>query len=230
MALAVPLSAEQIERAGRLRDHLTGWVDSEGALCKLAERFPEFDGDACLLKVVTIDSLYGTNVYAIMRMAKHVQKVLSRCELATAGPELVEELAALPAPGSKGKVRRCRSFASKFAHFFIHSDRFPIMDKYATQMVKLHLERACRPDGERPYMAFVTNLAKLKKLVPWEGSSRELDHYLWLAGQYRAWKRNPDVPINAETKRLFSTPPPGLRAELDGLVPPILDKAFKGEL
>jgi hypothetical protein len=165
-----------------------------------------------------------------MRMAEHVREVLSRFELPTAGPELVEELAELPGPGSKGKLRHFHSFASKFAHFFIGAERFPILDGYAERMVRLHLgRRNVHHDTVYRYVAFVRNFEALQRLAGWSGTTRALDQYLWLAGRYGAWRRNPDVAINGELKRFFASPPPGLRAELDAPLPAVPGKAFRRE-
>ncbi|MCZ6887916.1 MAG: hypothetical protein O7H39_05420, partial [Gammaproteobacteria bacterium] len=69
------------------------------------------------------------------------------------------------------------------------------------------------------YIAFARNFQALKRLAGWSGTTRALDQYLWLAGQYRAWRRNPNVEFNAETKALFERPPPGAATHLDALLP-----------
>lgn len=121
MDLAVALPLDKIDAANRLHDRLEQWKLADQALRLLAERCADFEPATCLLKVAAVNELYGTNVYATTRMAKHVARLLVGANLATAGPELVERLAALPAAdGQKGK-RRHLSFASKFAHFFLRA-------------------------------------------------------------------------------------------------------------
>jgi hypothetical protein len=44
---------------------------------------------------------------------------------------------------------------------------------------------------------------------------RALDQYLWLAGQYQAWRRNADRPLNGEIRDLFEKRP-DLAGLLDG--------------
>lgn len=140
------------------------WSRADRALALLGRQVPVFDADASLLKVVAINSLYGTNVYATLRMARHVEQIMSRPGSAAKRPELVEELSALPAQAGE-KPRRFHSFASKFAHLFFDADRLPIMDSYAVGMIKHHLGRAVAHDVERPYVAFVANVEELRTLA-----------------------------------------------------------------
>jgi hypothetical protein len=212
--LAVPLSCEQVEAAKRLHEQLPGWQLVDQALAKLANRIPGFGLDAVLLKSVAVNTLYGTSIIAIYDVAEHVAKVISQTNLATAGPKLVEIL------GGQVKGRTNLVFASKFAHFFIDPARFPMLDSYAEQMVKLHLGQAhmVKDEGGR-YEMFCTNLTKLRELAQLQCGTRELDYYLWLAGQYRAWKRKPSVKINSETKELFRNPSPHQAQLLAILVP-----------
>ncbi len=74
----------------------------------MADRFPGFDADAWLLKAVTVNTLYGTQVLAIVRMAEHIETTLQAVDRGTAGPELVELLAKLP-PKDGEKSRRFTS-------------------------------------------------------------------------------------------------------------------------
>jgi len=212
--LANPLSKAQLEAADDLyMNSLSGWRAADGALAELKDRFPEFGQTSVLLKAVAVNTLYGTNVLAIQKMAEHAVSVLSNADLSTAGPELVEEV------GNLDK-RRHISFGSKFLHFFLDRERFPIFDKYATEMVENHLGRANSVRNHKhPYMAFFENFHKLKTLSGIECNSQELDRYLWLAGQLNAFKRDPETEINRETRDLFSEPTEGQKQLLGALVP-----------
>jgi uncharacterized protein YifE (UPF0438 family) len=102
------------------------------------------------------------------------------------GAELVESLATITQ--TNGKVRRHHSFASKFAHFLINEDRFPIMDKYANRMVKRHIgPKNFVTDPKKSYVAFCANHRLLKEQLSFQVSNRDLDHYLWIAGLYLAY-------------------------------------------
>ena len=61
-------------------------------------------------------------------------------------------------------------------------------------------------------------------------ANRDLDRYLWIAGEYQTFLRNPNAPINTELKRLFTEPSERVCAYLETLAPSILSKAFSGNL
>jgi len=89
-------------------------------------------------------------------------------------------------------------FASKFSHFFIDSEKFPIFDQYAAMMVDFHLGSS---GTGKDYAAFYENFFKLKtrleeryKLLY---TTKAIDHYLWLSGMYVAWKRWKDRTSNS---------------------------------
>jgi hypothetical protein len=230
MTLAIPLESNQIAAAKLLHQRLEQWQMTDTALAALGAQFPGFAPHETLLKVTAINALYGTNVYAVPRLAKHVANVMAQSQIWSLGPELVEQLAV---PRSIGDIkgRRHYSFASKFAHFFVNPNRYPIMDKYATQMLKLHLGRVhFVADPDHPYVAFSRCYELLKKEACFTGSNREMDHYLWLAGEFVVWRNNRDAPINGEVRTLFDSPSSEIAAELDALMSSILSKAFRGEL
>ncbi len=218
IGMAVPLPISKVEAANRLHEHLDQWRLADQALRLLAIRCPGFEPDACLLKVVAVNGLYGTNLYATMRMAKHVAALLVGVDLAAEGPDLVERFADLPATEGQMRKRRHFSFASKFAHFFLDEERFPIMDSYALTSLKRHLgQRNYSDDTAHPYAAFVHNFQELKRRSGFTGRNRQLDRYLWLAGEYAAWKKNTAVAINAEAAALFAQPFGEVAALLDVL-------------
>ena len=212
IGLAVPLSMSQIEAANRLHSKLLQWQITDQALHALHVNLPGFDIEVTLLKVVAINQLYGTNVYAVVRMAQHVTEVMqgaNRMEDA----DLVKELASL-------NGRKHRSFASKFAHFFINMERFPIYDSFAVKMVAYHLGgQGQARDSAHPYRAFVENIHRLKRYAGLSCTTKELDRYLWLAGLYREWLRNRDSQINAEVAEMFKTSSAEVGAELAILLP-----------
>lgn len=206
------LSEEQIAAAVTLHATLAQWQVTDRALRRLQEAMAGFGPEEALLKVVAINALYGTNVFALVRAATHVGKVLGSADLGSAGPELVESLANIPTT-SDGRPRRYVSFASKFAHFFINSERFPIYDSYAERMLSLHLGASAVRDPARPYEAFTANLGRLMHEYGLGCSYRELDRYLWLAGQYRAYEKGGRM-LNTELVHLFDNPSAEQRALL----------------
>src|SRR5437879_4614585 len=135
--LKFPLRKTQIDAAQRVHNRLEQWRVTDSALLRLRAAMPDFDYESCLLKTVAVNTLYGTQILAVTKMAKHVHDVLNTMEYAKAGPELVHYLAALPA--IDGKTRKFVSFAAKFCHFFIDETRFPIFDDAAKFMLQYHL-------------------------------------------------------------------------------------------
>ena len=59
------------------------------------QQCPGFCPEAVLLKVVTLNGLYGTNVYATLRMANHIVRVMAEAGQADWDPALVERLTAV---------------------------------------------------------------------------------------------------------------------------------------
>lgn len=200
----VPLRGSQVAAAGALQASLAQWNTTDDALGLLRQALPGFGPTETLLKVVAVNALYGTNVLALIRAAKHVEQVLGSADFAQAGPELVESLAEIPTT-SHARPRRYVSFASKFAHFFCNPERFPIFDSYAERMVLLHLGSIAIRNPSRPYEAFTTNLETLKRQYGLTFSFRELDRYLWIAGLYHAYAKG-NRRLNAELLQVFEEP------------------------
>jgi hypothetical protein len=221
--LAVPLLPSQIEAARRLYAKLELWQATNAAFMALRQAFPRFDLHASLLKAAAINQLYGTNVFAIVRMAQHISDVMRQRGDAPANLALVEEIARLDDPAEGGKTRRHLSFASKFAHFFIDKDRFPIYDSYAAMTLRYHLQgRAVAPTDPPPYARYDADIEVLQQHLGNSYSTSDLDAYLWLAGLYMEWSkpraegRQPE--INREVRELFSRGAE-VAADLAALVP-----------
>ena len=95
--LAVPLSQEQVNCACRVHQTLVQWRLAESALEKLADRFPDFSAEACLLKTVAVNEIYGTQLFATVRMARHIKAIFADPIPNPVDIGLVERIATLPA-------------------------------------------------------------------------------------------------------------------------------------
>lgn len=186
MPKPIPLSPHLVRAACDLHATLMPWHRSDEALLAIRTGVPGFSPAATLAKVVAVNALYYTNVFALVRVAEHFSGVLARADLGTAGPELVDALADVPKGGTeKRKVRRL-SLAAKFAHFFIDGDRFPIYDRYAVRMVAKHAGTSMTSlDGR--YAAFTAAFNALAISAGIVSQRRRLDRYLWIQGQYEEW-------------------------------------------
>ena len=230
MPSAVPLLTNQIDAAVRLHGRLQQWELTDESLALLSEQLPGFTPREALIKATVINALYGTNVKAIVPVARHLSRVLEKPDSWKREPWLVEKLAVIP-PNGERKYPRYFSFASKFAHFFIDAECFPIKDSYSDRMVKLHLGKGnFAPDGDHPYLAFYVNYEELKAKIEHKGSNRDLDRYLWLCGEYLAWKKDGDAEINMELRSVFENPDQETAVDLQILMPASLLKALSGGL
>jgi len=203
--LAVPLLPSQIRAAVELHDRLEWWKLSERAFRQLREVLPGFEREAVLVKAPVINSLYSTGVMAIWAMAEHIATVMKSPPKDSV--VLVEKIARIPSVN-----KNFYSFASKFAHFFVDAARFAIYDSYARKMVAYHLGK-----GEaNSYRAFSEDIAELQRVAELSCSLRQLDYYLWLAGNYRKWRAR--GAIGAEVRGLFEDPPAEVRTRLEALL------------
>jgi hypothetical protein len=151
-----------------------------------------FELKTTLLKLAVVNGLFNTNEHYLDHVAEHMTNILS----SFTGNEtyyitlFIEQLATFFVP-KKENPRHCWSLASKFAHFFIDPDLFPIYDTYVKKMVVFHLYGECKDiyeDAIDPYSLFFQDFNILKKFVKMECSIIELDRYLWLAGRLKVWK------------------------------------------
>jgi hypothetical protein len=211
------LTGNMIKAAGEIHARLSQWKGSDDALRLLRDQLPGHTPGVALIKTVTINGLYGTNVYALVRMAEHVAEVMASHEGRELRENLVEELSAIrPLPGER--PRRHTSFASKYAHFFVAEEAFPIYDSLALDMLRRHLgPGVVRLTPETPYLSFCESLRFLRKRDELHLDHNTLDHYLWVAGQYRQWRDGKRKVGNAELIRLFESPPEEVKGHLRAL-------------
>jgi hypothetical protein len=188
MSTPVPLDLRYVSAAEALHRRIPAWRDTDLAFESLRVALPGFDAPTTLLKAAAVNALYYTNVFAIARVAAHFTDVLARSDLQREGAGLVERLAAVPQGGSEKRPVRRTSLAAKFAHFFIDGDRFPIYDQYAVRMVAHHLGIA-RSSLEISYVEFARRFEELALSVDMTTNRRPLDRYLWVQGQFEAWKK-----------------------------------------
>jgi hypothetical protein len=189
--LAEPLTHTQIDAASRF--WAGGWESEE--LAQLKQAFPE-RYDAIRIKAIVLNTLYGTHVIAIYKVAGLFEKLLEGTR--ATGPLLVEELV----DGIKKMTGRAYySFVAKFGHFFVDSN-LPILDSYAEEMVAWHLGQAQSRNPKR-YLKFCENIETLSELAGLTCDCAGLDAYLWVAGEYRSWSKNKKQEINSDLKLIF---------------------------
>jgi hypothetical protein len=87
--------------------------------------------DAVLMKVVLLNGLYNTNVFAVMQMASHIRSLHIDDELAVASPDLVHKIADLTI---RGRRRHHYSFATKYCSWH-RPDEYPIFDSLVERLL-----------------------------------------------------------------------------------------------
>jgi hypothetical protein len=211
-AMTHGLTQAQIDAAERLYAHMPRWQSANSVLRSLTERLSSnIDIAHVTAKVATINSLYGTNVYAIQDVAEHIVEVMSG-HAGLPPVELVEQIASVKGLGPAKRDFRFLSFASKYCHFFVDSDQFAIFDNAALEALRFHLGRGsvkASADGSVTYPDYLEALERLRQANQLCCSPAELDRYLWLRGQLlqlRRWRQRhgSEAPLmNAEVLRLF---------------------------
>jgi hypothetical protein len=195
-----------------------GWHLSNAALKKLSNDLRnDWSEVSCLLKVVAVNELYGTNVYTVIPTALHISQIMSRTAWDVS---LVERIADQP-----HTRKNCVSFASKFCHFFIDQDRFPIFDDRACKALRHFLGTKYRERRTGRYEAFVSNLNMLLgECDSVTANSRDFDRFLWIVGSWIHFQKSHQV--NGELKYLFEKRP----KRLGSLLPKSLyyGRTFKG--
>jgi hypothetical protein len=83
-----------------------------------------------------------------------------------------------------------------------------IYDLYAVKMLPYHLSGKSKESLS--YEKFADSFLALKKSLNFSVTTRELDRYLWLSGQLRAWRglppwRKHHNKINSELRCLFES-------------------------
>ena len=204
------VGAAQVAAAVRIfEERLKETAAAEQALRRLARVMPGCDHESILLKVAALNQLYGTNVYAVVRMASHIVRLFSTSP--SWSFETVESVAALPPAGNQKKVRHHRSFASKFAHFFVDADRFPLLDSYAAQRLGFHLgARSLGAGFPQSYPAYARAFFRLLAASDLECRVVDLDKFLWLAGQHDVFVKGGRAVevMGTEVVRLFRSKRP----------------------
>ena len=192
-----PLS-DKINAAKTIYAQCPYWQQSDAALKLLGEKFPSFDREICLLKSVVINALYGTQVFAIAKMADHVCKTMYQHQGNKDKPDILVDAIATVSVGG-GKTKHFFSFASKFCHFFVDDEKFPIYDEAARTTLALHLGKS-----EPRYTTFCSKIEELRKLGNLSCSLSALDRYLWIRGLHVKYEKfGKAAKINTEIKQFF---------------------------
>lgn len=177
---------ELVRRYIRTFEDTPNYAISDIALSKLFGLFPRNDSlDEILLKVATLNGLYGTNILALHAVAEHIHTCKIDDKLSTFDLDVVEEIAKVTV---REKVRRHYSFASKYCSFH-RPEAYPIYDSFVEQQLWRYQQRDRFSHFSRPelFQSYSTFRRVIEDFQAYYGlaslSLREVDKFLWLCGK-----------------------------------------------
>jgi hypothetical protein len=140
--------------------------------------------DDVLIKVVLVNSLYNTNVFAVMEMASHILRANIDKDLATASTEIVQRIAELTIGA---KTRRHYSFATKYCSWH-RLDQYPIYDSLVERLLWAYRNQHSFASFSRPDLQ---DYPKYKNVIVafrdhfglGEVSFKRLDKFLWFTSK-----------------------------------------------
>ena len=184
VALPVPTRALVHQAVARFEaDERYGPADR--VLSRVFSHHPRNDAlEDILIKVVLLDGLYNTNVFAIMDMALHIRNLAIDADLADASVDLVDKIARLEI---RGKTRRHYSFATKYCSWHRPLE-YPIYDSLVEKLIWLYRDEYGFAEFSRPamqeYPRYKAILAAFLLHFNLKGTSfKELDKFLWFTAK-----------------------------------------------
>lgn len=160
---------------------------SDKALTDLFTAFPNnVQYEHVLLKAISLNALYYTNIKAIYMVATHVWQCDIDFRLAAKSPEVVNEIARTRM--KDGKIRWNYSFASKYCSWH-QPDAYPIYDGYVDSLIWAYqkhdkFSKFRRGDLFADYCQYKRVLEAFREYYGLtEFSFKELDKFLWVYGK-----------------------------------------------
>jgi hypothetical protein len=160
---------------------------SDKALVHLIDQFPNnTNREHVLLKVAVVNSLYGTNVWAIYNMAQHILDLKIDKRLEDGDPSLVTDIHCLTV---KGKTRHHYSFATKYCSW--HNQKaFPVYDQYVQKTLQEYKKQyAFYKFKQADLRDYPTFKSVIDAFCNWFNlnnfSYKGIDEFLWTYGRER---------------------------------------------
>jgi len=169
---------------------LTGYKEQEEALNLLFLRtFPHNTNlSEVLIKCSALNDFYGTNIYSIYPIARHIIDLMIDPRLISGNPHLVNEIAAGHGIRSKsGKELYLFSFATKYCSHH-NSENYPIYDSFVEKLL-IHFRNAdgfsdFTKEGLRNYPVFKQVIFDFRNTYSLESFTlKQIDQYLWQLGK-----------------------------------------------
>jgi hypothetical protein len=157
----------------------------ENAIRLLCEKFPDNKTlESVLLKSIAINTLYATQIRAIVAVARHILTLDIEDRMKCGLPEIVDEIATVTI---KGKVRRNYSFATKYCSFH-NASEYPIYDGFVDKLLNAYQREDKFSPGTlgdlKQYRRFKQLLGEFKQFYGLiEIEPKKLDSFLWGYGR-----------------------------------------------
>ena len=180
-------SPEEVTNYLRKWDTLENYTAQESALNKLFWEFAPLNIslDDILLKVVTLNTFYSTNIKSVYTVARHIFDLRIDERMKSGDETLVDDISHVTMPG--GKVRHEFSFATKYCSHH-YADAYPIYDSYVEKLL-FHFRDADGfaefQDSElRIFPIFKQTIIQFREFYSLETFTlKEIDQYLWQFGK-----------------------------------------------
>lgn len=157
----------------------------ENAIRLLCEKFPDNKSlESILLKSIVINTLYATQIHAIVSVAEHIFTLDVDNDLLRGVPDVVDKIAKVTI---KGKQRNNYSFATKYCSFH-NPNAYPIYDSFVVRLLtayqKLDTFSTFDTAGLRDYEEFKRVLNEFQSFYELADISlKKLDMFLWGYGK-----------------------------------------------
>lgn len=168
-------------------DGLKSSAAQESALNKLFWTFAPQNIllDDVLLKVVTLNTFYSTNIKSVYTVALHIFKLDIDERLKSGDETLVDEIANVTM--SNGKIRNEFSFATKYCSHHNAKD-YPIYDSYVEKLLRYFRDVDSFANFEnhelRVFPVFKQTILKFRNFYSLGAFTvKEIDQYLWQLGK-----------------------------------------------
>ncbi|MBE0682593.1 MAG: hypothetical protein IH589_11830 [Anaerolineales bacterium] len=188
--VAIP-TADMVRKYIDKFDNDNNLVLVEDVLSELLEKYPSNDVlRNVLIKATVLNSLYSTNIYAIVRTAQSIVRQNIDVDLRGGSLEVVEKIARVEVGG---KTRTNYSFASKYCHWH-RPEMYPIYDSYVDQLLwAYHVQHQFEDFKQADlryyprYKEIIESFRKHYSLTKF--GLKDLDKFLWGYGREYANKQ-----------------------------------------
>lgn len=181
---------QEVERYLKEWRNNRSYVETEEALNDLFKVHYKTNNEikGILLKCCALNDFYGTNIYKIYDVAKHILDLKIDKKLQEGDLSLVSEIGNIDLKNKHGEIthKNFYSFASKYCSHQNEKD-YPIYDSYVHLLLvyfkKKYKFSEFKNDDLRKYEKFVSIIKDFKNYFNLDYDYKTLDIYLWQCGK-----------------------------------------------